>query len=114
MIHYAVYVSDDNGWLDGCPDSESVFFGGSHAGTFVHAGLGGIYPVGHVEVIGHSAALAELDRLETSGDWTAPQEINPEREETRPSYAIRKLWPRPRLLGPLAQSAALGAPRSDS
>jgi hypothetical protein len=79
---YAVYVSEDGGWLDACPERFSVFFGG--VGKFVHANFGGIGPVGHVVVIGHRAAIALRDTLNTSGDWECD-------DGRRPEYAVRGL-----------------------
>lgn len=90
MKTYAVYVSEDNGWLDGCPSTEDVFFG-EHAGTFVHGADGAIGGIGHVVVTGYRAAVAELRRLRTTGDWIAPAEVNPDGEESSPSYAMQEI-----------------------
>jgi hypothetical protein len=81
---YDVYVADANGWLDGCPNYEEVFFG-EHAGIFRLDGDSGA-----VEIVGHREAVAFRKHLETSGDWVAPPEINAAGVESRPRYAIRK------------------------
>jgi hypothetical protein len=99
---YAVYVSDANGWDDGCPDSEGVFFGSpkEHGGQFFrHAHLlpenidanVDLGSQGFVVVEGYRAAVALRNTLDCTGDWVAPEEVNPEGEESRPAYAIRKL-----------------------
>lgn len=85
---YAVYVTDDNGWADNCPDSKGVFFG-DHAG-YVHHTDGGEYPMGEVRVQGLAAAEALLHELETTGDWTAASDEETGKQ-TRPSYAMRKV-----------------------
>lgn len=99
---YAVYVSDASGWNDGCPDSEGVFFGSikEHGGQFFrHAHLlpegintdAYLGSQGFVLVTGYREAVALRNWLDCTGDWIAPPEINPDGEETRPSYAIAKL-----------------------
>ena len=99
---YAIYVSNANGWDDGCPDSEGVFFGSpkEHGGQFFrHAHLlpenidanVDLGSQGFVLVEGYRAAVALRNQLDATGDWVAPEEINPEGEESRPSYAISKL-----------------------
>lgn len=97
---YAIYVVDDNGWAEGCPDSESVFFG-DHGGEFFrHSWVDGapaflsemdLGSNGCVIVAGYQAATALLQTLRASGDWIAPEEINPEGAESRPEYGMRKL-----------------------
>ena len=97
MKTYAVYVSDSNGWSDGCPDSEEVFFG-AHGGTFFRRAY--LLPEefdsnvdlgadGFVLVTGYRAALALRNKLDSTGDWVAAAEVNG--EESRPSYAIREM-----------------------
>ena len=91
MNSYAIYVSDDAGWQRECPDSESVFFGYPSEGweEYVHPVRGGIEPCGHVTVTGYRKAVALCAELNRSGDWCSH---DPDKtEETRPSYAIRKL-----------------------
>ncbi len=100
---YAIYVSDANGWDDGCPDSESVFFGSpkEHGGQFFRTAWDDGAPSttadlgsqGFVVVTGYRAAVALRATLDRSGDWVAPEEVNPEGEETRPRYAVVKLSP---------------------
>ena len=102
---YAVYVSDANGWDDGCHDSEGVFFGApkEHGGQYfryahllpadvdVSVDLGSR---GFVVVDGLKAAVALRDQLDAIGDWVAPTEVNPAGEEIRPSYGICTLGAR--------------------
>ena len=97
---YAVYVADANGWDENCPDSESVFFGSVAVGKYYdyacdlpadidhHVDLGSD---GFVVVETLEQAVALRDKLNTTGDWMVPPEINPTGEETRPIYAIREL-----------------------
>jgi hypothetical protein len=100
QTQYAVYVKDANGWDEGCPDSESVFFG-DHGGKFFRHGFDEEAPAGaasldlgtqgFVVVTGHRAAVALRNELERTGNWVAPEEVNPTGATSRPSYAIRKL-----------------------
>lgn len=80
---YAIYVSDDNGWLDGCPDRETVFFGGQdkifEQGDEAYGGIA------HIEIVGYREALSRLRDLNTTGDW-----INPYGKEIRPTYRVRE------------------------
>jgi len=83
-VRYAVYVSDDNGWFECCPDYYGVFF----------ADLGGAYDADAPYVGGAlifsslRAARAAHRHLSRSGDWVAPPEINEAGEESRPTYSI--------------------------
>jgi hypothetical protein len=83
---YEIFIADDNGWLDGCPDALGVFFGSfEHDGTYEHNCNGGI-----LTVTGYRNARRVLKGLQTTGDWVAPEEVNPEGLETRPTYGIRE------------------------
>ena len=92
MAHtYVIYVADANGWDEGCPDSEGVFFGSIPDGAnYIHMADGGHEIAGQVEIAGCSAAKAYLRHLNNNGDWVAPEEINEDGEETRPTYAMRR------------------------
>jgi hypothetical protein len=83
---YAVYVADDNGWADSCPSYHEVFFGARE--PYACPSDGGIGIAGHVIVSGYRAAHALARELATTGDWVAPDEINPEGLTTRPTYAV--------------------------
>lgn len=89
MKTYAIYLKDDNGWMDGCPDRETVFFGGSDK-VYRH-GIDAVGGLCHIEVTGYRAACARLRELNSTGDWVAPEEINPEGEESRPTYALAEV-----------------------
>jgi hypothetical protein len=83
---YEIFITDDNGWLDGCPDSEGVFFGdAAKGGTFTHDSRGGI-----LTIEGCRKAHQVLRELRASGDWIAPEEVNSEGLESRPVYGIRE------------------------
>lgn len=95
MKTYCVYVSDDHGWFDGCPDSESVFFGGGPYpadGQYVHHADGSKFGSGHVEFGDRDEAEAFADRLRESGDWAVK---NPDHadfgKEDRPEYDVAEV-----------------------
>lgn len=90
MTRFAVYVVDDNGWKDGCPNYELVFLG-SHSGEFVGPWEGGHDVAGEVQFDSRDAAEAFLSEMDRTGDWVAPPEVNPECEESRPTYAVRQI-----------------------
>ena len=78
---YEIFVADDNGWLDGCPDSEGVFFGdAAKEGTDEHDSNGGV-----LTIVGYRNAQRVLRALNTTGDWVAPDGL-----ESRPVYDIRE------------------------
>ena len=88
---YEIFVSDCNGWAEGCPSYEDVFFGGASADeSYIHPIDGGHRGAGSLIVTGYSSARVRLAELRRSGDWVAPEEVNPDGEETRPSYAMRE------------------------
>ncbi len=89
MKTYAIYLKDDNGWLEGCPDRRDVFFGQQDA-VYRH-GIDAIGGFAHVELAGYRAAQARLRELNSTGDWRAPSEINPGGDETRPVYAVQEI-----------------------
>jgi hypothetical protein len=92
LARYAVYVTDPNGWDEGCPDSEAVFFGTDHGGTYYrHTYDQDLGQQGFVVVASYDAAVALQNRLNATGDWVAPEEINPDHEETRPEYGVAKV-----------------------
>lgn len=73
-MKYAVYVADDNGWGQDCPDSETVFFG------YEQDWLGGKYyrwPWDAHSLGNHGFVLLRRKRdaaalawqLRASGDW---------------------------------------------
>lgn len=83
---YAVYVSDDNGWLEGCPDYCGVFFddtpdGGRYVGPR-DSEFGG-----HVESDSLEAAEQFRGLLMGSGDWASKRDG----EERRPSYDMAEV-----------------------
>lgn len=88
---YAVYVSDDNGWMDGCQDHQGTFFGLLPAGAAYvgprDSGFGG-----HVEFDSREAADAFAAKLGRSGDWTvkAPGHAA-EGQDKRPTYAVSEV-----------------------
>src|ERR1017187_2479983 len=103
MKTYAIYVSDDNGWFEGCPDYKTVFFGHGegYVGGGVFAENKGVSPEaisfaqahrgGCLVITGYRAALARQRQLDCTGDWVAPREVNPDGQETRPQYAMRAI-----------------------
>jgi hypothetical protein len=72
---YNIYVSNANGWLEGCPDFQSVFFGSLEG--YVHPAKGGMKPVGHVTVMGYSKAVALRNQLNKTGDWKCEDGVRP-------------------------------------
>ena len=91
MTKFAVYVSDDNGWLDGCPDHETVFFGRiPPTGNYVAAPDSDFG--GHVEFDDKAEAEAFAECLNSSGDWTVKVPGHPsEGEEERPTYDVTEI-----------------------
>lgn len=65
-MSYIVYVSDDNGWLDSCPDYRDVFFGDIPCGAKYVGDADSEYAGGHVEFQDIRAADSYLDMLRTS------------------------------------------------
>ena len=83
---YAVYVSDDNGWLEGCPDYCGVFFGGIPDGGRCVGPRDSEFG-GHVEFDSLEAAEQFRDSLMESGDWVSKRDG----EERRPSYDVTEV-----------------------
>lgn len=79
MKQYRIYVADDNGWFEECPNFKAVFFGdAANDGEYVaHTYRGELL------VSGFRAAKRVLRSLGTSGDWTTP-----DGEIKRPTYAM--------------------------
>ena len=86
---WAVYVADDNGWLDGCQDFEGVFFGDIPAGgEMVYKSEGSPLFGGHVRFAAEAEAESFLRHLDASGDWNTD---GGDGEERRPSYDLAPL-----------------------
>lgn len=85
---YVVYVQDHAGWLDGCPDYRTVFFGHHDpaGGVYVHS-LDAASCRHEVQFRLRRDAVAFRDLLNATGDWT-PADGGP---ELRPTYAVAKL-----------------------
>ena len=83
---YEIFVADDKGWLDGCQDTCETFFGthNTKAGEWTYTMDGGF-----LAVVGYRNARRVLRELNTTGDWVAPEEVNPEGLESRPVSGIR-------------------------
>lgn len=85
MAHksYQIFVTDANGWDEGCPDYESVFFSPNPDEQYIHPVDGGHRNAGSLIVRGYRAAHERLNELRQSGDWQADTG-----EIERPSYAM--------------------------
>lgn len=86
MKTYEIFVSDANGWDEGCPSLEGVFFDPDPEEVYMRPTEGGRGRVGSLLVTGYRAALARLNDLQTTGDWTEYGQS----EETRPEYRMRE------------------------
>lgn len=87
---YAVYVLDDGGWGDGCPDYESVFFGAPLPRNAKY--VSGSHLGGHVEFDSRAAAARFLREMNMSGDWEVPRAARAEVGELpRPVYAMAEI-----------------------
>ena len=87
-VQYVIYVADDNGWFDGCPDYQSVFFGLDSKLDENGWRYDSELPYRGGALIFDSARQARLalHSLSQSGDW-----VTESGEERRPKYAMEHL-----------------------
>ena len=89
---YGVYVTDDAGWLDGCPDFVGVFFGEIPSGAYYVSPRDGSDLGGHVEFETREEADAYAAKLGASGDWEVKAPNHADfGQESRPEYAIAEV-----------------------
>lgn len=91
----AIYVADDNGWYEGCPDFQGVFFGAARFAPYNYVGpweYGGGMELGACGYIIVEAdhARSVLDDLNTTGDWVTTRD-NEDGVEERPVYEMREI-----------------------